>query len=193
MQNKPISMPKSTLKLGTLNSIIDANIESLEQGEKLVQSLSTLQYQYKATQLLSSSIGEHFRHILDIYFALIQGVQQGAVDFNLRRRGALSERSREVALEEMTQIKNWLRNLDGQCNHSIQVKAEVALSKTRAVELPSSLARELIFSSSHATHHYAVMGIIAKLQDINVEEGLGVAAATATYERVKPSAIGVRA
>lgn len=174
-----------------LNPIIGANIESLEQGEKLIQSLSTEQYQYKSTLLFSSSIGEHFRHIMDIYFALIQGVEQGAVDFNLRRRGGLSERSREMALEELTQIKTWLRNLNSKCNLSIQVKVEVALSKTQVVELTSSLARELIFSSSHTTHHYAVMGIIAKLQDVNVEEGLGLAAATATHERDNCSAIGV--
>lgn len=186
-------MPKPTLKSTALNSIIDANIESLEQGEKLIQSLSTEQYQFKPALLLSSSIGEHFRHIMDIYFALIQGVEQGAVDFNLRRRGALSERSREIALEELNQIKTWLRSLSSQCNLSIQVKAEVALKSTQMVELKSSLARELIFSSSHATHHYAVMGIIAKLQNVNVEEGLGLAAATATYERDNCSAVGVSA
>jgi hypothetical protein len=186
-------MSKSTLKSNMLNSIIDANIESLEQGEKLIQSLSAEQYLYKETLLLSSSIGEHFRHIMDIYFALIDGVEQGAVNFNLRKRGALSERSRDIALGELAQIKTWLRNLNSKCNLSIQVKAEVALNKTQAVELTSSLARELIFSSNHATHHYAVMGIIAKLQDVNVAEGLGLAAATATYERDNCSAIVVSA
>jgi hypothetical protein len=95
-------MPKSMLKSDTLSTIIDANIESIEQGEKLIQSLSLEQYQYKATRVLSSSIGEHCRHIMDIYFAMIQGVEQGAMNFNLRRRGAQSELSREIAFEELT-------------------------------------------------------------------------------------------
>jgi hypothetical protein len=185
-------MPQSTLKPNILNPIIDANIESLEQGEKLIQSLSTEQYRYKATPLLRSSIGEHFRHITDIYFALIQGFEHGIVDFNLRRRGALGERNREMALGELTQIKTWLRNLNSECNLLIQIKTEVALSKTQAVEFKSSLARELIFCSSHATHHYAVMGIIAKLQDINVEDGFGLAASTATYERGTQQLLGQR-
>lgn len=180
-------------KSNTLSSIIDANIESIEQGEKLIHSLSSEQYQHKATPLLNSSIGEHFRHIMDIYFALKQGIAQGTADFNIRRRGALSERSREVALEELAQIKSWLRSLNGMANEPIKISAEVALSKTQAVELTSSIARELIFSCSHATHHYAVMSVIAKLLNVTVRDDLGIAAATATYERNNPSVISASA
>lgn len=69
----------------------------------------------------------------------------------------------------------------------------MSFSKIQWVELTSSLARELIFSSSHATHHYAVMKIIANLQNVKVKEGLGLAAAKTTYERDNSSVIGVRA
>ena len=69
---------------------------------KITICCEQLPWEKIATRVLSSSIGEHCRHIMDIYFAMIQGVEQGAVNFNLRRRGAQSELSREIAFEELT-------------------------------------------------------------------------------------------
>ena len=178
-------------KLDTLDSIINANLESLAQGEELVRSLTDKEYQYKASPLLNSSIGEHFRHIADTYFALMQVTASGQVDFNRRRRGALVESQPEMALAELRQIRAWLQVLDPVANEIIQIKTEVALETTRVVELPSSLARELIFASSHAVHHYAVIAVIAKLQNIKIRSNLGIAAATATYARQSASGIGM--
>jgi hypothetical protein len=175
----------------TLNSIINANIESLEQGDKLVRSLTSEEYQYKPMPLLNSSIGEHFRHIADTYFALMKGVELGQVDFNQRRRGASIESQPEVALVEFQQIKTWLQTLDPIANQKIHIETEVALEITRLVELPSSLVRELIFASSDAVHHYALIAVITKLQNVAIGSNLGIAAATASHARQSNSSSGL--
>ena len=180
-------MPKSN----TLSAIIDANLESIEQGENLILSLTAKQYQYKATPLLNSSIGEHFRHISDSYFSLMEGAELGHVDFNRRRRGALVETRSEVALAELSQIKTWLLHINSDVNKTLSIKTEVALKATCVVDISSSLARELLFTSSHAVHHYAVIAVIAKLQNVGIDSGLGLAAATATNVRKLQSSNGL--
>jgi len=166
-----------------LKSIIDGNIESLEQGQNLIDSISTEAYQQGASPIANSSIGEHFRHILDMYFALMSGFGKGVVDFNTRRRGAEIEKNPKAAIDQIRQIKQWLLQLDVDCDQELLLNTEVALHNTRSVEIESYLARELVFASSHAVHHYAVVSIIAKLQGLEVDNALGIAAATATNLR----------
>ena len=167
----------------SFSSIVDANIETLDQAHSLIDTISAEAYQYTASPITNSSIGEHFRHILDMYFALMSGADKGVVDFNIRRRGTEIEKNPNIAIDQIQQIKQWLWSLDTDKNRKFQLNTEVALRATRSVEILSNLARELIFTSSHAVHHYAVIGIIAKLQGLEVDSALGIAAATATNLR----------
>jgi len=166
-----------------LCSIVNANIESLEQGQQLLKSITLDAYQHRASTITNSSIGEHFRHILDMYLALMTGLDSGLVDINVRRRGAEVETSPESAMNEIQKIKQWLRSLDKDSNPEFRLHTEVAISETKSVDIQSHLTRELIFTSNHAVHHYAIMRIIAKLQGLEVDDALGIAAATASNLR----------
>ena len=83
------------------------------------------------------------------------------IDYDFRRRGAKVESSRDAAIEELSLIKNWLDELEQQTldgsfaiHQPIDVKSEVTLEQTSSVVLSSSLIRELVFTSSHAVHHF---------------------------------------
>ena len=163
--------------------VVHANVEAIDQGLALIESLTPETYQYRAKPIVASTIGEHFRHILDMYFALIEGLPEQQVDFNRRRRGASVESDLCVAREELQSIRAWLLGLAENDDAPINMISEVTLGDTSTVQIRSSLARELIFTSSHAVHHYALIGVIAKMQDVTVDNSLGLAAATATYQR----------
>lgn len=166
----------------SLSAVVDANIETIDQGLVFLAAIRPETYTARSDPYASSTIGEHIRHLVDMYHALIDGESTGIVDFNRRRRGAPIETSLSQALTELSDIKAWLQG-PALNDDELQVVTEVALGKTKTVMLGSTLMRELVFTSSHAVHHFALIATIARLQGVEVGADLGVAAATASYRR----------
>ena len=202
--------------------VISGNIEALEQGVELLNCMTDEQYQHIAEPYVASSIGAHFRHVLDMFRALTDKISDGqfgknmtndtlkpegnvraissfvsseesdidCIDYDHRRRGHCVETQRSVALEELHDTLKVMHSLRE--NHSkgltkadqpLEIKTEATLNSTHSVFLTSTVLRELIFVSSHAVHHYAVITIIAKLQGIRLGDYLGMAPATVSYLR----------
>ena len=185
--------------------VVRGNIEALSQGIELLTHLSDEQYIYIASPYVASSIGAHFRHIIDMYVAVMGGDITGEltsdkIDYDVRRRGALVEERRDIALQELYAVKQWAESLlviypaasnlnDSDqvlyIDHNLSVKTEVTLSDSHSVVVNSSFIRELIFVSSHAVHHFALIHVIAKLQGVSLNQCFGIAPATATFLREK--------
>ena len=51
----------------------------------------------------------------------------------------------------------------------------------RPAAAPSSLARELQFLTSHTIHHFAVIALILRAMDVEVDREFGVAPSTLRY------------
>ena len=60
------------MKEAATKSVILGNVEAVQQGMRLIQSLTDEQYQYVAAPYVSSSIGQHFRHLIDLFCAVEQ-------------------------------------------------------------------------------------------------------------------------
>ena len=170
-------------------AVILGNIEALDQGIDLVKNLTDEQYQHVASPFVTSNIGQHFRHLVDLFFSLVNGSESGEIDYDFRRRGADIESSRFVAVSEMNSIKGWLTTLKENSVHldeldkPVSLKSEVTLSQTSSVTFDSTMLRELVFTSSHAVHHYAIINIIAKMQGVETNNALGIAPSTASFLR----------
>lgn len=165
-----------------MNNSIDGSMQTLEQLICFIDDLNDTEYQYSAKPWFNSSIGQHLRHIVDLYLALMN--HNGLVDYDARRRGAAIESSRLVGLEELATIKQWLLSLDEtNLNTDIRISTEVSLESQQALQFRSTFARELCFAASHLTHHLAIMAVIAKMSGHKVDASLGLAPATATYVR----------
>lgn len=178
------------MKIDTVRSIVLGNIEVIDQGIRLVKAISDDQYTYIGSPLIDSSIGQHFRHIVDMFLVVSYPSNPSQIDYDARRRGALVETSREAALSELNVIKVYmsaflmdLEEAEDWLAQDVQIKTEVSIEETHSVRLKSNRLRELVFTSSHAVHHYAIIAIHAKIQGIVLDEAFGVAPATATFLR----------
>jgi len=169
--------------------VLQGNWEAIEQGVGLLNKLTDAQYVYVAEPYLHSSIGQHFRHILDIYHSIINALHSentASIDYNLRRRSSIVETNRVAAIDELRECSFVLGKLNAvKIQSRVEIITEVLLSSSQSFAFSSSVARELIFASSHAVHHFAIIGIAAKLQGIDTEESFGVAPATATFFRLQ--------
>ncbi|GLT14712.1 DinB family protein [Vibrio algivorus] len=163
--------------------LVSANLEGIEQALQLLGQLDKTQYIYIATPYVQSSIGAHLRHINDMYFALMS-YQQGVIDYDQRRRGALVETQREVGIDELQAIKRWLLALNEQdLTTPVTIKSETSIYQQQICQMPSSLQRELLFVSSHTTHHFSVMRVNAEACQIKTDSIFSYAPATASYLR----------
>ncbi len=64
---------------------ISGNLEAISQGIELCEQLNQNHYVHKAVPYVQSSIGEHLRHIIDLYLAVKNEQNVGVVDYDHRR------------------------------------------------------------------------------------------------------------
>ncbi|MGK0440817.1 MAG: hypothetical protein ACJA0N_000612 [Pseudohongiellaceae bacterium] len=166
-----------------MHKFVIGNVESLDQMTDFISGLSDSEYQLPARPWFESSIGQHLRHVIDLYVALMKSDGE-LIDYDYRRRGAAAETNRTTGLAELKEIRGWLADFSIEdINNTILVSTETALSTEQTEVFTSSLGRELCFASSHLTHHLAIMATIAKVSGKDVNAKLGLAPATATFVR----------
>lgn len=125
----------------------------------------------------SSPVGKHFRHILDHFTCIIDGIDSGVINYEQRRRGSNLETCRQSTIAEFEKIQTWLDELpELKTGLPVTVICDVGVGEASIASVPSSLGRELMFAASHATHHYA---LIKKLvSDVTTTAEFGVAPST---------------
>ena len=151
---------------------VDSFYAPVEDAHIILDALSTEQYCAKPTSPFKSSIGEHIRHILDHYHALMLGLDAGHVDYNQRTRQSNVESDLALAISNWQQINDWLSSLND-TDHERVVKVV-----TEHNIVNSTLGRELSFVSSHAVHHFAFIKLLASAFEVALPKDVGVAPAT---------------
>ncbi|MEZ9231766.1 hypothetical protein AB4259_11875 [Vibrio amylolyticus] len=183
-----------------LSPVVSGAIETLEQGRHFLCEITDEQYCYDATPHLTSTIGQHFRHWLDLFHALFQPEFSSEsshqppfanaadahyeIDYNQRRRGHDVEHHRQTAIDEISHFIDQLSRLSEESlTKSVMILTEVSLQQSEVCALPSTLGREITFSALHANHHYAMAKVVMSLLDVKTSDDFGLAPATATFIR----------
>ena len=176
-----------------MHNAIKGSIEVLDGLIRFIDAIDDEHYRKSPKPLFDSSLGQHLRHILDIYQALMRPSASVSVDYDVRRRNIPLERERNLGLIELQQVRHWLSNLNcDDFSQPIRMNTEVCMLEQHSVEFVSSYGRELCFASSHVTHHLALMIAIAKCLGLSVPEDAGIAPATASYLRNQEKVACVR-
>ena len=155
--------------------------QGLEEGLQLIESIDDGIYA-KEPHLSKSSIGKHFRHILDHFESLRFGLSKGKVEYDHRIRGTDVETSREAAITAIIQNLEWLDTLtEAHLIETLVVGQDLSTSGNGYCEYNTTLGRELLFVASHTVHHYALIRDL--LRNEVLPEGFGVAASTIRFEQ----------
>jgi len=130
-----------------------------------------------------SSIGQHFRHILDFYNCLIKGLANSVIDYSDRERNPAIESDVKAAKVAFYEIQQKVANLEEL--QILQVKADfVQESDVAQPIVNSSIGRELMYAYDHALHHLAIVkiGMKTAFPHINLDKNIGVAPSTIRYK-----------
>lgn len=162
--------------------LIDGCINCIEQCDQILSIVS--QDNFTDGSKGSSSIGAHIRHVLDRFHCFFAGLADASIDYDARKRDPEIEQNVEAAtfaLESVARRIERLRLLPF-CNELICVKESV-LPSSPAVEISSTLERELLGLITHSIHHLAIIALLAKSFGHQMDSDFGKAPSTIVYER----------
>ena len=147
----------------------EGNQQMIQQMTHLLNQLNNEMYAQPLDIFKGSSIGQHFRHILDFYLCLIKGIQEGMVDYARRDRNPLVESD-----------VNFTKSVFEEVEQPLQVLGDFSDKEVTRPYLLSSIGRELMYAYDHAVHHLAMIkiGIAVAAPDLVIDQNIGVAPST---------------
>jgi len=152
----------------------------LRQLEELIDAMTDRQYQMKPVGV-TSAVGSHIRHCLDHVDALLAGIERGTLDYDHRRRGTEVETSRQAALAVIHRQTKQLKALPANSQNTPLRLSAIVSSTTPAVEVETSVGRELVFVLSHTIHHNALIAVLGGALGVSVPDCFGYAPSTIAH------------
>lgn len=126
---------------------------------------------------LNSSIGQHMRHTIELFQALMNGYHSGTVNYDNRKRDIILETDKTAAIIALNCLALQL------VHHNKDMLLEAAFGlQNENILIETNFYRELAYNLEHAIHHMALIRIgLNELTDIKVSDNFGVAASTIKY------------
>ncbi len=157
--------------------LIDSNIQGLEEGAELIRLLQKDQYTQGFKPAFQSTIGAHFRHVLEHYRCFSTQIVGGTFCYDKRERDQLLECDSGYALRTIDEL---IESLSVLANPNVGVEFFIE-DEQASRQIQTNLNRELLFLQSHTVHHYAIIGAMTRAFGNQPDEDFGVAIATRVH------------
>jgi uncharacterized damage-inducible protein DinB len=145
-----------------------------------LQQLSNDEYTQKCPALFNATIGQHARHIIELFICLEQGYEKGLINYEKRKRDYTIESGKAVAIELLQQIPSRFYTRD----KNLLLEAVYDENSNDTIIISTNYFRELVYNLEHTVHHMALIRVgINEVSAIKVPEEFGVASSTIKYKR----------
>ena len=160
-------------------SLIRAVEDVLAQGRALLRAVDAEAYVWKDSEGCGASIGMHYRHVLEHFQCLVEGIDYGQINYDSRRRNSELEGSIDAAVLATENLIAAFHSLPADAlQRECAVTYTVGYGGSDPEQVRSTLAREVMFSVGHATHHYAILKPLCALLGVRVPFEFGIAPST---------------
>ena len=154
---------------------------SIQTINELMFLLKKLQdndsYSKPVISLSGATIGQHTRHIIELYQCLLEGYESGMVNYDKRKRDRLLEVNSNKAFSALHLIKEKLE----QENKDLQLEFEI---DDKSMRLHSNYYREVYYNLEHCIHHQALIKVaLLELKIKELPDQFGVAPSTIQYRK----------
>jgi len=155
--------------------IVGLNEEVLKELSIFLGQLRPNDFADFSPVLHTSSIGQHVRHILEMYDCLISQYESGIVCYDNRSRDKSLETDISLALDKIKEIQSTIDFPDKELSLKMVVGSDFEFIRT-------SYNRELCYNLEHCIHHQALIKIACNPLDyISLPASFGVAKSTIDY------------
>ena len=150
---------------------------SLDELLYLLNQLSDQDYSKPCTALSNATIGEHTRHILEMFQCLENSYDLGILNYDNRKRNIQIQTETDFAKKCIAAIKMGLKSE----NKIIYLEQIIDGLNIR---IQSNYYRELLYNLEHCIHHQALIKVaVLQFENISVDENFGVARSTIEYRK----------
>jgi hypothetical protein len=144
-----------------------------------IKDLTDKEYTFQSTTLSRATIGQHIRHIIEMFICLEEGYETGLVNYENRRRDVSIETNRMLALSLLESIGRGLGKPDKQ----FTLRASFSYGDNASMDFITNYKREIAYNLEHTIHHMALIKIgVRELTDLQLPEDFGVASSTMKYK-----------
>ncbi|MFT7252037.1 MAG: hypothetical protein ACI9FW_001793 [Flavobacterium sp.] len=151
--------------------------ENFSEIISLLSDLENDQYTICHQELSNATIGEHIRHIIEMYQLLLNNYENGVVNYNKRERNLSIQTDIEFAVKCMKAI---LSKID-KPNKQLIIQHGI---KSINYSISTNYERELLFNLEHSIHHQALIKVaVLKIPTIKLSKNFGVAKSTIEYKK----------
>lgn len=158
--------------------IFESSISTIEQFKSVLSELPKAFYAAPCEVLSNSSIGQHTRHVIELYLCLLNGYDCSQVSYDKRERNKRIENEVDFAIAQLNQIQESLVKPNKTVSMGYELDGEESF-------LPSNYYREVMYNLEHAIHHHALIKIGIKFfTAMQLPDSFGVAPSTMQYRKV---------
>lgn len=157
--------------------LIPAIQKTLNELTDLLSQLSNEDYSNPCRDLSNATIGEHTRHIIEMFQCLENQYESGIVNYDNRKRDYSIQTNTDFAIECIDIIRNQVEKT----NKNLQLQQVV---DGEELLISSNYNRELLYNLEHCIHHQALIKVaLIQSESIEINENFGVARSTIEYRK----------
>lgn len=151
------------------------------QLSDVLERLNSEEYTYPAPLLSNASIGQHVRHIIELFLCLERGYISGVVNYEKRQRDYRIETDKQFAALLLRKI---FRNIS-KTNIALKLEAEDYNEAAETLSIPSNYYREIAYNLEHSIHHMALIRVgLNGFPGVTLPDEFGVAYSTIKYRQL---------
>jgi hypothetical protein len=142
--------------------------------------LSDEEFSQPISVLSGATIGQHVRHVVELYSCLEQGRETGEVCYDSRKR----ERELEISTKSAINRISVLLSSIGADDIPLVLKADFGSIDGNFSSIATNYVRELAYNLDHTIHHMALIRIgVLTVSDIELDGSFGVAPSTLRFKQ----------
>ena len=151
--------------------------KTLNELSDLLTQLSNTDYSNPCYGLSDATIGEHTRHIIEMFQCLENQYEDGVINYDKRKRDYQIQTDTIFAKNTISAILNQL----DKPNKDLQLQQ---LVDGESLLIMSNYNRELLYNLEHCIHHQALIKVaVLQSEHIQIDENFGVARSTIEYKK----------
>lgn len=148
---------------------------SFQQLTEVLDQITAEQYKTASENLSGASVGQHTRHIIELFQCLLSGYTTGRICYDERKRDANIETDPLFAKQLLSDISSSIE----QKNIELQLVGVYDGSASEQLHLTTNYNRELLYNLEHTVHHMALIRVgLKELKTELAAEHFGIASST---------------
>ena len=147
---------------------LTATLDNIQQQE----------YVQPSTSLSNNTIGQHVRHIIELFQCLELGYESGIVNYENRKRDITIETDKELAKSILLSLHPELEKE----NKELVLEANYEDNDASPLRIATNYYREIAYNLEHTIHHMALIRVgLNELSSLSLPENFGVASSTVKF------------